>query len=62
VDTGTVLSIIEMIDKKILDLDADETMHQEEYHGARKILIEVIEHLQSFIEGQLNALDSQTGE
>ena len=61
-DIGTVLSIIEIIDKKILDLDADETMHQEEYHGARKVLIEVIEHLQSFMEGQLNAIENQTGE
>ena len=61
-DIGTVLSIIEIIDKKILDLDADETMHQEEYHGARKVLIEVIEHLQSFIEGKLYSAENETGE
>lgn len=61
-DTGTVLSIIEMIETQKNVLINDEVMFQEEYYGAMNALNELQRHLQSFIEGQLNAIENQTGE
>ena len=61
-DTGTVLSIIEMIETQKNVLINDEVMFEEEYYGAMNALNELQGHLQSFIEGQLNAIENQTGE
>jgi hypothetical protein len=61
-DTGTVLSIIEMIETQKNVLINDEVKFQEEYYGAMNALNELQGHLQSFIEGQLNAIENQTGE
>ena len=61
-DTGTVLSIIEMIETQKNVLINDEVKFQEEYYGAMNALNELQGHLQSFIEGQLNALENETGE
>jgi hypothetical protein len=51
-DTSTVLEIIKMLDKRI------ETA-QYEYLDA---YTQFRDHLQSFIEGQLNAAENSTGE
>jgi hypothetical protein len=70
-DTTTVLAIIEMIEVKIKDLGdwlhnhtSKEEMDWEQANkaGAYQELTELKDHLQSFIEAQLNALENQTGE
>jgi esterase/lipase superfamily enzyme len=78
-DTGTVLSIIKMIDKEIFNIEleyADSELflisHDHPAHDIRNLryyeqqilapLTKLKDHLQSFIEGQLNALENQTGE
>jgi len=61
-DTTTVLEIIKMIDTQKDTLMNDEVMFQEEYYGAMNALNELQGHLESFIEGQLNAVENQTGE
>ena len=61
-DTHTVLEIIKMIDTQKKELYEDEVMFQEEYYGAVNALNELQDHLQSYIEGQLNAEELRTGE
>jgi hypothetical protein len=60
-DTQTVLTIIEMIDARLANLE-NTTMHIEDYLGADRALTELQNHLQSFIEGQLNAAENSTPE
>ena len=68
-DTTTVLEIIKMIEVKIKDLGdwlhnhtSKEEMDWEQANkaGAYQELTELKDHLQSFIEGQLNAAENQT--
>ena len=66
-DTGTVLEIIKMIEVRLTNLDtrlADEnsSLQPEEYYGAVKELTAFRDHLQSFIEAQLNAFENQSTE
>ena len=60
-DATTVLQIIEMIDTQIWSI-----VHPNKaYHTSDKrisALIELRDHLQSFIEAQVNAAENQTGE
>jgi hypothetical protein len=60
-DTTTVLEIIEMIDARLANLE-NTTMHIEDYLGADRALTELQNHLQSFIEAELNAEENQTVE
>jgi len=61
-DTTTVLEIIKMIQTQKDTLMNDEVMFQEEYYGAMNALNELQGHLESFIEGQLNAAENQSTE
>jgi len=61
-DTTTVLEIIKMIQTQKDTLMNDEVMFQEEYYGAMNALNELQRHLESFIEGQLNAAENQSTE
>jgi len=63
-DTTTVLEIIEMIDTALINLDTQYTegVNDVEYHSAGSALTGLRDHLQSFIEGQLNAVENSTGE
>ena len=59
-DTGTVLEIIRMIDAKIKHV---EHMYMEEYiELGTKPLKDLGDHLQEYIEGQLNAFENQSPE
>jgi hypothetical protein len=60
-DTTTVLTIIEMIDARLANLE-NTTMHIEDYLGADRALTELQNHLQSYIEAQLNAEENKTVE
>ena len=66
-DTTTVLEIIEMID--IAHTNLDEHLNEQTTNADREYLLggmhqlsSLKDHLQSFIEGQLNAAENQTGE
>ena len=62
-DTTTVLAIIEMIDARLKNLCTQYELNEirdEEFCSASDSLSELSEHLQSFIEGQVNALENQT--
>jgi len=61
-DTTTVLEIIKMIQTQKDTLMNNEVMFQEEYYGAMNALNELQSHLESFIEGQLNVAENNTGE
>ena len=61
-DATTVLEIIKMIQTQKDTLMNDEVMFQEEYYGAMNALNELQGHLESFIEGQLNAAENSTAE
>jgi len=71
-DTTTVLKIIEMIktQKAFTQNEYERELPEwenpffssEEYMGRMTSLNELQDHLQSFIEGQLNAAENQTGE
>ena len=65
-DTTTVMQIIKMIEqeeKRLQEHDDDEwPMDNEYYYGATHTLTNLKEELQSFIEGQLNAVENSTGE
>jgi hypothetical protein len=61
-DIQTTLNIIRMIDNQIKVLNDNENMDQAEYYGATKALNKLQDHLQSFIEAQLNAAENQSGE
>ena len=56
-DTTTVLEIIEMIDVKTKNIRSN---YPDEGSKRTIGLYELKEHLQSFIEGQLNAAENQT--
>jgi hypothetical protein len=60
-DTTTVLAIIEMIEARLANLE-NTTMHIEDYLGADRALTELQNHLQSYIDGQLNSAENQTVE
>ena len=71
-DTHTVLEIIKMLDtqkafiqtKYEIELEHWENpcFSSEEYKGRIASLNELQDHLQSYIEGQLNAAENSTGE
>lgn len=72
-DTTTVLAIIKMIDTRITkynveidksldDDDDDDTSMYWNLRAGRDALTELQNHLQSYIEGQLNAAENQTVE
>jgi hypothetical protein len=67
-DTGTVLEIIKMIDTRItkynveIDDENDNTSMYWNLSSGRNALTELQNHLQSFIEAQLNAAENSTGE
>jgi hypothetical protein len=68
-DTTTVLEIIKMIDIRINNVNVDEDEDYDQYdpaniknEGRYHALTDFRDHLQSFIEGQLNAAENQTGE
>jgi len=66
-DTETVLKIIKMIENnlKVSEENTPITQPAKDYQfvlGRENALQELQDHLQSFIEGQLNALENQTGE
>jgi hypothetical protein len=63
-DTTTILEIIKMIDVSILNLeddlhDDDTNAHPEYLEGGIYQLSALKDHLQSFIEGQLNAEENK---
>ena len=58
-DTTTVLEIIKMINVKIENIRNN---YPDENAKRTIALYELQEHLESFIEGQLNAAENQTGE
>ena len=60
-DTTTVLTIIGMLDARLRYYDEFHSLDEEEF-GAMWALKNFRDHLQSFIEGQLNAAENQTGE
>lgn len=68
-DTATVLEIIKMIDQKIEQNNLKSKEHAEKtgeidsyYIGAYDELAKLADHLQSFIEGQLNAAENVSPE
>jgi hypothetical protein len=71
-DTTTVLAIIKMIDTRItkynveidksLDDDDDDTSMYWTLRAGRDALTELQNHLQSYIDGQLNAAENETVE
>jgi hypothetical protein len=67
-DTTTVLEIIKMIDNQIdyyrrnSSQDGFGNIIEDFPQGQEDSLVRLRAHLQSFIEGQLNALENQTGE
>ena len=68
-DTTTVLAIIKMIDAKIYNINVDEDEDYDQYdpaniknEGRYHALTEIKDHLQSFIENQLNVAELQSGE
>ena len=66
-DTTTVLEIIKMIDYRI-DATVNSIVNSQEksdkyyFIGKAEGYEELSNHLQSYIEGQLNAAENQTGE
>lgn len=68
-DIQTTLNIIKMIDAKIKNIDFYEDEYYDQYdpanikdEGRYHALTDLKDHLQSFIEGQLNAAELQSGE
>lgn len=61
-DTHTVLAIIEMIDTQIHNLEQDENIWQEELHFGVKHLSFLSQHLQSYVDSELNEAENQTVE
>lgn len=62
-ETGTVLQIIAMLDQRAeyyRELASEH--HDDMMHGKYLAYSEFSEHLQSYIEAQLNAAEIQTGE
>lgn len=63
-DTHTVLEIIKMIDAKIaneMNSERDTALKHWVSVGRLACLEELYDHLQSFIEGQLNVAENNTG-
>ena len=58
-DTTTVLAIIEMLDTRIGQYEKLVFIDDDEF-GAKWALINFRDHLQSYIEAQLNAAENQT--
>ena len=58
-DTTTVLEIIKMLDTRIDHYEQIGYLDDDQF-GAKWGLINFRDHLQSFIEGQLNAAENQT--
>jgi hypothetical protein len=63
-DIGTVLTIINMIDAALINLDTQYTegMNDVEYHSAGSALSGLRDHLQLGIEEQINAMENQSPE
>jgi hypothetical protein len=58
-DTTTVLQIIKMLETRIDHYEQLEYLDDDQF-GAQWELINFRNHLQSFIEGQVNAMENQT--
>lgn len=66
-DTDTVLEIIKMLDTRIdkirkCQLVVDEQDDKAYFKGKEDLAIYLRDHLQDYIEGQLNALETQSPE
>lgn len=68
-DTATVLEIIKMIDTNVTALEdaintEENLLYEDKINLETRIdaLVAFRDHLQSFIEGQLNAAENSTGE
>ena len=67
-DTTTVLKVINLIDNQIdyyrrnSSQDGFGNIIEDFPQGQEDSLVRLRSHLQSFIEGQLNAIENQTGE
>ena len=59
-DIQTTLDIIRMIDNQIKVLNDNENMDQAEYYGATKALNKLQDHLQSFIEAEIDKAELHT--
>lgn len=61
-DIQTTLDIINIISNQIEVLDDSENINNAEYYGAKKELTKLQSYLQSFIEGEIDKAELQTGE
>jgi hypothetical protein len=61
-DTTTLSAIMEMIEIRIINLEGDANISLDEFQFGTKHLQELHQHLQGFIEGQLNAAENETHE
>ena len=64
-DTTTVLEIIKMISGRLFNLQIEldqKYISEQSYYRSRHELLLFKDHLQSFIEGQLNAAENQSTE
>ena len=65
-DTGTVLEIIKMIDNRISNLITEYynegNLSDSEYHYRITEIADLQNHLQNFIEAQVNAIENQGSE
>lgn len=62
-DTGTVLEIIKMIDNNVRNLNImQQSAESIQWKAQAEILSALSNHLQDYIEGQLDATENQTGE
>lgn len=64
-DTATVLEIIKMINGRLFNLQIEldqKYISEQSYYRSRHELLLFEDHLQSFIEGQLNAAENQSTE
>lgn len=62
-DTGTVLSIIEMIDTRILAIQMENKEKGFTIRTKSEVeLTELLNHLQEFIENEVSKAENQTGE
>ena len=59
-DTDTVLEIIKMIDYRIKETSKALHIHKEYFTGKIDAYEELNNHLQDYIEGQLDATENQT--
>jgi hypothetical protein len=63
-NTTTVIEIIKMIDAQLFKLEEhyNQGMNDTEYYSVSGSLGKLRDHLQSFIEGQVSAIENSTGE